>query len=966
MEKLSKADKYRFFIRILLPVLLAIGLFITSFFLVFIPQFENAVMDRKREMTKELTNSAWSIIDKWHRTELDGKITKDEAQEIAKSQIESLRYGEELKDYFWITDFHPNMIMHPYREDLNNKDLTDFKDPHNKKPFVEMVKTARANGGGFVDYMWQWKDDSTRIVPKLSYVKKFEPWQWVVGTGIYVEDVSLEIASLEKKIINISFGIIIIISLLLLFITYQNIKTEKQRLQAKADLHESREKFRSIVEASKEGLIMILENNQIYFNKTICEMLGYTELEINSINLSRIFISPPNFSLYNFLSNKMVVDLSSKGEQAETILKKKDGSNINVLLIASPISFLDNNGVVLSLRDISTSKKVTDELYKHKEKYQALANQLSIGVFRMFADKKGYLIEANKAFRSLLNILPESNLNELSLIDYFEIPSEGEKFFTDVLKTGSVQNRIIHFVRTDGQKIFVSISAVVTEDEENKTFLLDGILEDFTVQKRTDKERDSLIYDLQNSVSILNRPIDKFVKPVPTCNLNLQVSEAVTMMAKENSEAVLLTIDSGKEIGIVTLTDLKNRVLTKEADLKASVYNFMSSPLISINLSSSIYDALFKLSEKNVHHLLVRNEESNIVGIINSGDLQKAFHLTYLFFIKKIQDAGSIIELKSAHSQAVFMVKALIEENRGASEITRMTTIIADAVLNRTIQLVIKGTGEPPVPFAYITLGSEGRKEQTLSTDQDNALIFEDTSPENFESVQQYFISLGTKVSEALDIIGYRFCKGNVMAKNPRWCQPISAWKKYFTDWMTKAEPQDLLDLKIFFDFRFAYGSSELVDELHEQVHHLTSVSGSFFAYMAESILQTQIPEGAQKLKSVFDIKMLMLPIVDLSRLYSLKNQIGATNTVKRITAAYEKNIFSYSGHINLLQIYEFLMQIRFKHQAFQISEHKNPDNLIDPHKLSDIDLVIIKKAVSVIEDFQNKISLDFKGTLAK
>ncbi|MDP2363590.1 MAG: putative nucleotidyltransferase substrate binding domain-containing protein, partial [Ignavibacteria bacterium] len=148
-------------------------------------------------------------------------------------------------------------------------------------------------------------------------------------------------------------------------------------------------------------------------------------------------------------------------------------------------------------------------------------------------------------------------------------------------------------------------------------------------------------------------------------------------------------------------------------------------------------------------------------------------------------------------------------------------------------------------------------------------------------------------------------------------------------------------------------------------LNHITSLTGSFFVYMAESILHTQIPEGAQKLKTTFDIKLLMLPIVDLARLYSLKNQISTTNTVKRINIIHEKNIFSQSKHINLLQIYNFLMQIRFKHQASQISEHISPDNIIDAHKLSDVELTIIKKAVSIIEDFQDKIKLDFKGTLA-
>ncbi|MDP2363726.1 MAG: cache domain-containing protein, partial [Ignavibacteria bacterium] len=128
MEKSSSSKKHSFFVRILLPTLITIGLFISAFFIVFIPQFENTIMDHKRKMIEELTNSAWSIIDKWHKAELNGEVTRTEAQMMAKTQIESLRYGEELKDYFWITDFHPFMIMHPYRQDLNNKDLTNFKD----------------------------------------------------------------------------------------------------------------------------------------------------------------------------------------------------------------------------------------------------------------------------------------------------------------------------------------------------------------------------------------------------------------------------------------------------------------------------------------------------------------------------------------------------------------------------------------------------------------------------------------------------------------------------------------------------------------------------------------------------------------------------------------------------------------------------------------------------------------------
>ncbi len=175
-------------------------------------------MNGKREMIKELTNSAWSILSKYESDERDGLLTREEAQNTARSRIQYLRYGDENKDYFWITDMTPVMIMHPFRNDLNGKDLTNFTDPHGKKLFVEFVETVKTSENGYVDYMWQWKDDSLRIVPKLSYVKLFKPWAWVIGTGIYIEDVKKEISSLTKRMIWISITISIFIAFLLLYI----------------------------------------------------------------------------------------------------------------------------------------------------------------------------------------------------------------------------------------------------------------------------------------------------------------------------------------------------------------------------------------------------------------------------------------------------------------------------------------------------------------------------------------------------------------------------------------------------------------------------------------------------------------------------------------------------------------------------------------------------------------------------
>ncbi|MBS3945104.1 MAG: cache domain-containing protein, partial [Melioribacter sp.] len=293
MKILKKTPGKISYVRTLLPTLLTIALFIIAIFMVVIPQFENIILDRKREMIRELTNSTVSMINRWHQVQLKGMISEDEAKKNAIDLIKNLRYGEELKDYFWVTDLHPNMIVHPYRPELDGNDLSNFEDLKDKKLFVEMVKAVQNSGEGYVDYMWQWKDDSTKIVPKLSYVKKFEPWNWVIGTGIYIEDVRLEIKLLERKILTISVIVTILSSLLLSYIAFRNIKNEKLRKKAEDDLHESREKYRMLVEASGEGLIMILDNKQTFYNKTFYSMLGYSDSG-DDFNFSGIFKSIPD------------------------------------------------------------------------------------------------------------------------------------------------------------------------------------------------------------------------------------------------------------------------------------------------------------------------------------------------------------------------------------------------------------------------------------------------------------------------------------------------------------------------------------------------------------------------------------------------------------------------------------------------------------------------------------------------
>ncbi|HUS79683.1 MAG TPA: cache domain-containing protein, partial [Armatimonadota bacterium] len=213
-----RMKKRHFFFHVVFPTLLAMALFAVAIFAVFLPAFERSLMERKRETIRELTEAAWSILAGYEREERAGILSRAQAQELAVSRIQQLRYGPEGKDYFWLQDMQPRMIMHPYRKDLDGKDLSQFRDSRGDRIFVEFADLVRREGEGYIDYVWQWKDDPSRLAPKESYIKGFKPWGWIIGTGIYTEDVKQEIGRIERRLVRTLAGISVIVALLLLYV----------------------------------------------------------------------------------------------------------------------------------------------------------------------------------------------------------------------------------------------------------------------------------------------------------------------------------------------------------------------------------------------------------------------------------------------------------------------------------------------------------------------------------------------------------------------------------------------------------------------------------------------------------------------------------------------------------------------------------------------------------------------------
>lgn len=216
-------------IRIFLPVVLTVLLFILTIFMFILPEVQQRLLDGKREVIRELVASAASSLEAYHRLEREGVLTRGQAQRQAVDHIRQLRYGIDLKDYFWINDMLPRMIMHPYRPDLEGRDVSTFADPAGKRLFVACVQTVQAHDAGFVDYQWQWMDDASRIVPKISYVKGFDPWGWIIGTGIYVEDVHEQVSVITRKITYICVWILLLMIILSALIIWHGMKVTREK-----------------------------------------------------------------------------------------------------------------------------------------------------------------------------------------------------------------------------------------------------------------------------------------------------------------------------------------------------------------------------------------------------------------------------------------------------------------------------------------------------------------------------------------------------------------------------------------------------------------------------------------------------------------------------------------------------------------------------------------------------------------
>ncbi|NOR25331.1 MAG: PAS domain S-box protein [Desulforhopalus sp.] len=379
LEKKIRELSHKTSRRIALPAFFTILLFVAAIFLVLLPQLEESFLARKKEMIQELTETEWSLLKTYYERELSGELTRAEAQKRAVLRIQNLRYGPEKKDYFWINDMVPRMIMHPYRTDLDGKDISDFQDSNGKYLFVEMVKVVQQQGAGYVDYLWQWKDDSVRIAPKMSYVKGFEPWGCIIGTGMYIDDVHAEISKIRTKLTAISMGILLAISLLSAYSIRQTMLADRERLGIFMEreilmksLEESKNRYRNLIETTSDWIWETdCDGRYTYSSPRVTDLLGYLPEKIINKTLMDI-VSPQQVKTFNTTYQKLL-RAQKPINGLENICLGKSGQIVVLENNAVPIynqqdEFLGYRGIA---RDITERKIAMEELKKSRDDLHA-------------------------------------------------------------------------------------------------------------------------------------------------------------------------------------------------------------------------------------------------------------------------------------------------------------------------------------------------------------------------------------------------------------------------------------------------------------------------------------------------------------------------------------------------------------------------------------------------------------------
>jgi CBS domain-containing protein len=459
-------------------------------------------------------------------------------------------------------------------------------------------------------------------------------------------------------------------------------------------------------------------------------------------------------------------------------------------------------------------------------------------------------------------------------------------------------------------------------------------------------------------------------RPPITVTPESTLRDAVQLMSEHRIGSIIIVEpESSRPIGIFTLRDLLHKVAAKSCDLDQMVMSVMSgSNLMMLNWRATVYQAALVMARHGIHHVIVVDAAGKLKGIVSQEDiyeLQSGGGKAISGAIRSAKDTDSLV---SAAQDIRRLAERTLAEGGAAEALTQLISSLNDHLTVRLIEITRHNFDLPKVPWAWLAFGSEGRYEQTLSTDQDNGIVFA-APAEQAEAIRQAFLPFALEVNKRLDTLGFPLCKGNVMASNPELCLSLDEWHARYNDWLRSNSSQALLNATIYFDFRPLYGDESLTDELSEWMGKHVPSASLFLRFMAENAVSVKPPLGMIRdftfdentaFPKTLDLKTYGARLfVDAARILALANGISETSTVERLRAVAERGKFGRDDIGAVIEGFHFLQKLRLRVQ--QEGSPMGQANRIDPEQLNELDRFVLKEAFKQAKKLQGRIQMDYR-----
>jgi CBS domain-containing protein len=449
----------------------------------------------------------------------------------------------------------------------------------------------------------------------------------------------------------------------------------------------------------------------------------------------------------------------------------------------------------------------------------------------------------------------------------------------------------------------------------------------------------------------------------------MHVTDVAALMKERNISGVVVC--AGRvPVGVITDRDLRNKVVATGADPRQlAASSIMSAPLVTVREDEHVFEVVYKMSKHKIHRVVVVDGNGALCGVITDSDVIRMQTNTPSYLMRDLDRAANLEELAAVNRKVTELVVHLIRTGVRTRDLVRLIASIHDAVALRAIEILThEQQWSLPSEFAFLVLGSEGRMEQTLQTDQDNAIVYGDDLPradvENLEAFSRALI-------DALISIGVPECPGGMMAKNPAWRRSRQDWMDQIARWGALPNPANILQYSMFADLRTLYGDAELERQLKSHIARHIRQSSVFLAHMAKNVVGFSPPvgffgriktESSGPNRGKFDVKKAgLFQITEGVKVLALEAGLLGGGTREKLDLLEQQELISEGTATDLAISYNFLSFVRLRSQVRAISEGKAPTNHIDPEELDSVERMRLKIAFSVVKSFQNLLRMRYR-----